>query len=259
MSKYSILWQSSTAIKGFPAYEKAILEHADRILSSEFKISVRGVQNGTSDLHFMSFDFLNNSNVFDSVIRAEKEGFDAVAIGCFLDPILDELREIVDIPVLSLGEAGMLTAGMLGKYFSVISYVPQNNNKIYRELPHKYALSGRTVKFASFDLPLTELEKGFIDAKPVLERFEKAGKEAVNNGAEVLLPGCGCLNLIIVKGGMTQIEGATVLDVSGALMKMTEMMIILKEVSGTKISRKGYYEAPSREQIENTLKIYGKI
>ena len=258
MRDYKILWQSSTAIEGCPDYQKAIERHAKKVLSPGFDISVRGVRSATPDIHFMAFDFLNNANVFDSVLQAEKEGFDAVAIGCFFDPILHELREIVDIPVLSLGEAGMLTACMLGKYFSIISYVPQGNKKVFGELPHKYGLSGRAVKFANFDLPLPELEKGFTNPQPVLERFEKAGRDAIQNGAEVLIPGCGCLNLIIVNGGMNRILGATVLDVSGALMKVTEMMITLKEVSGTTISRMGFYETPSRKQMELALSIYRK-
>ncbi len=96
-----------------PDFQKAIEAHGKKIPSAGFELNVRGVQQGTSDIHFMAFDFLNNSQLFDSVIKAEKEGYDAVAIGCFLDPILDELREVMNIAVLSLGEAGMLTACML--------------------------------------------------------------------------------------------------------------------------------------------------
>jgi len=259
MRKYKILWQSSTAIAEFPEYKNAIEAHAKKILSPNFEIEVRGVQKGTADIHFMVFDFLNNSQLFDSVIRAKKEGYDAVAIGCFMDPILEELREIMDIPVMSLGEAGMLTACMLGKYFSVISYIPQANTKFYRNLAHKYGLLERTASFMSFDLPLAELEKGFKDPGPVIKRFLTAAQKAVEEGAEVLLPGCGCLNLVIMKGKVNQVDGATVLDVTGALMKLTEMMIVLGEISGTKISRKGYFEAPTKEKINEVLKIYGKL
>jgi len=258
MRKYKILWQSSTAIVGFPDYKKAIEAHAKKILNSNFEITVRGVQSGTSDIHFMAFDFLNNYQLFDSVTKAEKEGYDAIAIGCFMDPILDELREIMDIPVLSLGEAGMLTACMLGKYFSVVTYIPQISNKFFSELAHKYGLFDRTTPFTSFDLPLDELEKGFKNPAPVIERFVTAAKEAVKKGAEVILPGCGCLNLVVMNGKMSQVDGATVLDVSGALMKLTEMMIVLREISGTKISRRGYFEAPTEEKIKEVLKIYGK-
>jgi Asp/Glu/hydantoin racemase len=241
-----------------PDYQNAIKSHGKKILSPGFEIKVRGVEKMSSDIHFMCFDFLNNSQVFESVMAAEKEGFDAVAIGCFLDPILDELREVMNIPVMSLGEAGMLTACMLGKYFSVISYVPQSNHKRYRELIHKYGLTDRAAPLTSFNLPLLELENGFKSPKPVIERFKVAAREAVKKGAEVLLPGCGCLNLVLMNRKLSEVDGATVLDVSGALMKLTEMMIVLKEVSGTKVSRKGYYEAPTREKIQEALKIYGK-
>jgi hypothetical protein len=61
-----------------------------------------------------------------------------------------------------------------------------------------------------------------------------------------------------VNGKMSQVGGATVLDVSGALMKLTEMMIVLNKVSGTKISRKGFYEGPTKEKIDEVLKIYRK-
>lgn len=258
MKTHKILWQSSTAIAKMPDYQRAIEAHGKKVLSPGFELKVRGVQQGTSDIHFMAFDFLNNSQLFDSVMQAEKEGYDAVAIGCFLDPILDELREVMSIPVLSLGEAGMLTACMLGKTFSVISYVPQSNNKRYADLVHRYGLKERAAPLISFDLPLPELEKGFNEPKPALQRFEVAAREAVNKGAEVLLPGCGCLNLVLVNAQMNQVAGATVLDVSGALMKLTEMMIVLKEVSGTKISRKGFYEGPTKEKIEEVLRIYRK-
>jgi len=256
MSKYKILWQSSTVIAKFPDYQEAIESHAKRIFSSDFELEVRGVQKGTSEIQFMAFDFLNNFQLFDSVVRAEKEGYDAVAIGCFLDPILDEIREIVNIPVVSLGEAGMLAACMLGKRFSIVSYTSQMKNKRYGDLVHKYGLSERAAPLVSFDLPLTELERGFKNPGPVIKKFSQASIDAIRQGAEVLLPGCGALNLVLIEGSLSKVEGGTVLDVSGALMKMAEMLVILKEVSGTGVSRVGYYEAPPKEMLEQVLEIY---
>jgi allantoin racemase len=256
MGRYRILWQSSTAISKFPDYKAGILRHAKKILSPDIQLEVRGVDKGTSALHFMAFDFLNNAQVFKGLLQAQKEGFDAVAIGCFLDPILDELREVMDIPVQSLGETGMLTACMIGKLFSVVSYVPQLNNKRYAELIHKYGLKERSAGLTSFDLPFEALDNGFKDPSEVIEKFTRAGREAVKKGAEVLLPGCGCLNLILAENHISEIDGATVLDVSGVLMKSAELMLVLRKVSGTRVSRRGFYEAPPRNEIESVLKIY---
>ncbi|MEW6266261.1 MAG: aspartate/glutamate racemase family protein [Thermodesulfobacteriota bacterium] len=256
MKKRKILWQSSTVIARFPDYKEAILRHAGRVLGPRFEVEVRGVEKGTPDIHFMAFDFLNNYQVFQSVTRAEAEGCAGVAIGCFLDPVLDELREVMNIPVLSLAETGMLTACMLGKRFAVVSYIPECNAKRYAELVHKYALTERCAGLTSFNLPFEELDKGFKDPARVIEKFTAAGREAVGKGAEVLLPACGCLNLILTENGINQVDGATVLDVSGTLMKMIELMIVLRETSGTQVSRRGFYESPSRESVRQIVKNY---
>lgn len=252
-----ILWQSSTAIHRFPAYSQAIEAHAGRLLNPGTSLLIRGVQEGTNDLHFRAFDFLNNAQLFDSVVNAEREGCDAVAIGCFIDPILDELREVVDIPVMSLAETGMHLACMLGKRFSVLSYTAPLNGKFYAELVHKYGLQERAAPLVSFELPLDELEAALAgDPTNCLNRLREAGREAVAKGAEVLLLGCGVLNLIAVRNQVNQIEGATLLDVSGALMKMTEAMIALRRVSGVSVSRSGFYAKPTAEQLDKALRLY---
>ena len=256
MSKHRILWQSSTMIGGLPDYEKAIYAHAEKVLSHEFELTVRGVPTGTSQIHFMAFDFLNNVQLFKAVEQAAKEGYDAVALGCFLDPILDELREVMDIPILGLGEAAMLAACMYGKRFSVVTYAPENNAKRFRESIHKYGLSERAAPSTSFSISPAELVDGFTDPGPVVEGFKRAASEATKRGAEVILPGCGLLNLILRIAGISQVENAAVLDVSGVLMKMTEMMVTLKNVSGVHVSRFGYYKSPSKELYNEVRKIY---
>lgn len=256
MTKRRMLWQSSTVIARFPDYRDAILRHAGKVLGPSWEVEVRGVDKGTPDLHFMAFDFLNNFQIYKSVTAAQPQGFDAVAIGCFVDPILDELREVMRIPVLSLAETGMLTACTLGRRFSIVSYVPQLVRKRYAELVHKYGLGERSAGLTSFELPFEELEKGYRNPGSVIDRFRTAAREAIRRGAEVLLPGCGSLNLILAENGVSDVDGATVLDVSGALMKSTEMMVVLGQVSGTRVSRCGLYEAPCEKSIAAVTRQY---
>lgn len=110
-----IAWQSSKAVHKFPAYQRALEEHAGKVMSPGTSISMRGVKYEPSNLDYKCFDFLNNFQLFESVVSAEREGYDAVAVGCFFDPILEELREAVDIPVVSLAETSMHAACMLGR------------------------------------------------------------------------------------------------------------------------------------------------
>jgi Asp/Glu/hydantoin racemase len=242
-------------ISNFPAYKAAIERHAGKILSPHTELEIRGVEKGTSSLGFLSFEFLNNFMVFRSIVKALRKNFDAVAIGCFLDPILDELREILNVPVLSMGETGMHVASMLAKRFSIVQYSPQNLKR-FSQLIEKYRFQSRCT-LTSFELPFEELEQGFERPERVIDKFIEAGKRAVDEGAEALLPGCGCLNLILMENRVNQVEGVTVIDVSGALMKMAETMIVLQKVSGTQVSRKGFYESPRLEEVKNVLALYG--
>jgi len=43
--------------------------------------------------------------ILDEVVRAEREGADAVIVDCALDPSLPALREAVEIPVVGAGQS----------------------------------------------------------------------------------------------------------------------------------------------------------
>lgn len=256
-----ILWQSSTALERFPLYAEAIRSHAQERCAAGTTLAVRGVPALPPDackLHYRAFDFLNNRALFESALRAEREGYDAIALGCFLDPVLDELKEALDIPVLSLGETAMHLACTLGRRFAVLSHTAAFNTKFHADLICKYGLEKHAGPLVSFELPFEELVAG-LNGNPgaCLERIRQAGRAAVAQGAEVILLGCGMMNLIGIRNGLTEIDGAVVLDASGALLKMTEAMVVLRSTSGLRVSRKGYYARPSDAEIDAVARAYG--
>ncbi|MGA2973033.1 MAG: aspartate/glutamate racemase family protein [Candidatus Bathyarchaeia archaeon] len=61
---------------------------------------------------------LNDMEVMESVLQAEKEGYDAVVIGCFWNPCLREARDILDIPVAGATE---FSASLQGTRFAEIT------------------------------------------------------------------------------------------------------------------------------------------
>lgn len=256
-----ILWQSSTAVEHFPLYAEAIRSHARERCAAGTRLDVRGVPGlppGAGSLHYKAFDFLNNRALFESALRAEREGYDAVAVGCFLDPVLDELKEVLDIPVLGLGETALHLACTLGHRFAVLSHTAALNTKFHADLIGKYGLEKHAGPFVSFELPFDQLEAG-LSANPgsCLERIRQAGREAVSQGAEVILLGCGLMNLVGIRNGLTEIDGVPILDISGALIKMTESMVVLRRTSGLRVSRKGYYARPPEAEIDAVARAYG--
>lgn len=258
MEQMKIWWQSSTAIGGFPEYRKAIENHAKKVLNPGTKIEVHGVSQGTSELHYHYFAFLNTQQILENLLRAQREGFDAVAIGCGMDPGLEEAREILDIPVFSLSETGMLIACMLGRKFTVISHHHLLDRKRIDLLIQKYGLESRSVSSEGIKVDLNVLGRAFKNPRPILTQYTKAIKGAIRQGAEVIIPGCNILNLLAVQNHFYKVDGVPILDAAGVLMKITESMVTLKRVSGVQVSRKGLFESPGKELLSNVRKIYGR-
>jgi Asp/Glu/hydantoin racemase len=146
---------------------------------------------------------------------------------------------------------------MYGKKFSIVTYEKQLTEKRYDELIRLYSLQGRAAPMAYFDISLDALVNSFDKPGPVLDEFKKASERAIDKGAEVILPGCGLLNLICVENELTKVCNATVLDVSGALMKTLDAMITLRKKSGITTSRQGLYASPTDAQLQAAKKIYG--
>ena len=56
------------------------------------------------------------------ILSERQHDFDAAIIAAFGDPGLGAARELFDIPVVGLAEAGMLTACMLGGRFAIVTF-----------------------------------------------------------------------------------------------------------------------------------------
>jgi len=255
-----IWWQSSTAIntKELTDYRKALTKHLNSVKRDDTEIMVNGVKKGSLDLHFNSTVALNSfapGGVLDKLIQADREGYDAAAIGCFLDPALQEARELTDIPIFGLAETSMHMACMLGNRFSGIAFCDKQA-QYYDAVVRRYGLESRAVPFASLGIDLTEVQKGFSDPSQIMNLFRKCLKQLGNSGAEVILPACGCVNTIVVREKITEMEGMLILDINALLLKITETMAEFYKLTNVSRSRKLLYQKPTREDIKQILQTY---
>ena len=64
----------------------------------------------------------------------KRDKYDGIIIACFSDPGLDAIKELLDIPVIGVGEAGYHIAAMLGHKFTVLAstskWTPNKENYI---------------------------------------------------------------------------------------------------------------------------------
>ena len=110
-----IWWQSGTPIHRLHDYRTSLSTHLESVKRPDTEIHISGVDDGSMDLHFNAVVAINTyspGGVLNKIIQAADQGYDAVAIGCFLDPAMQEAREVVPIPVFGLGETSMLLACM---------------------------------------------------------------------------------------------------------------------------------------------------
>ncbi len=254
-----IWWQSSTPIHRLHDYRETLTANLNAIKRPDTEIHVSGVDNGSMDLQYNAVVAMNSygaGGVLNKIIQAGDQGYDAVAIGCFLDPAMQAARELVSIPVLGLGEASMLMACMLGDKFSGVAFHAKQS-QYYDRKAFEYGLASRHIPFGDLGIDFNEVQKGFSSPTEMRERFISEAKRLAAQGAEVILAACATVNAIIRKENINEVDGATVLDCNAALLKMTEAMADLKACIGVGASQRLMYQRPARKSRDDWMRIYG--
>jgi allantoin racemase len=167
-------------------------------------------------------------------------GCDVAVVAAFGDPGLGGARELLSIPVIGLAEAAMLTACMLGRNFSVVTFsaalVPW-----YRECVEYNGLASR---FSG----IHHVEGGFADISTV--RHEKqellvqlCDRAVREDGADVIiLGGAPLAGLATEIGGKVSVP---LVDGVGAAVRQAETLFALHPVK----ARAGSYKQPDAKQI----------
>ncbi len=216
-----------------------------------FRFSEWGM--GPIDMAFYRYiDHLASRMVYYSARNAREEGFDAVVINCFGDPMLWELRQALDIPVVGIGESAMLTATLMGYKFGIVHISPYNIPETEEHLA-KYGLKERCVGQRPIDSWNAGLEEGLTDSRQTVEAFITTARKLIDDGAEVIIPGCSLMSPTmrltpgaeaLYPGGLTEVDGVPVVDVVSATLKMAETMASLYRAGSGWVSRKLLFAQP---------------
>lgn len=258
-----IWWQNSApvhATKECAGFIDALSQHLNAIKRSDTKIAFNSVDHGSLDLDFNATVALNTfgpGGFLNKLIEAERQQYDAIAVGCFLDPALDEARELIDIPIFGLAETAMHVACTMGAKFSGIAF-SEKHAQFLNGLVRKYGLESRAVPFTSLGMGLDRLfGEGYSDASQILDLVRKSVKQLTDAGAEVILPACSAIGMLLVKEKISEMDGALILDVNALLLKNVEAMVEYHTLTGIKTrSRKLLYKKPSQDKMDKILEIY---
>lgn len=262
------IWhQSMTDLDRLPGYRSMLREHAERIAGGDFSVDLHGVAGETYPEGFAPVEMTRfrwaHSLVFNqiiaNVIRAEEEGYAAVAISCFIDPGLELARSAVDIPVVSSCETALLVAGTLGSSIGLIT-IDRSMVAILRELCGRYGYADRVNAISLLEPAMDEfeLDEAFAGRGPLFERFAAAARRQIEAGVDVLVPAEGVLNLALVRNGIRDVDGVPVLDSYGALLRFSEMQSKLSRAGALAVSRHGIYAKAPRALMDRLRALTGQ-
>lgn len=255
-----IWWQSSTPLQsqGLTDYRTHLVRHVNACKRPDTEVHFSGVDEGSLALDYdavVEMNAMGRGGVLSKIVQAEAEGFDAVAIGCMLDPAMLEGRELVDIPVVSMGEATMLTACMLGQTFSGVAFSDKQALRYTRQ-GYAMGLRDRMVCFETMGIDFPTLAAGFKNPEPMVEAFNRAARKLVAQGVEVIIPACATLDLFLAEARIDEIDGARVMHADATLIKLAETFVDLAKL-GVTVSRKLLYQGPRDARREEILATYG--
>jgi allantoin racemase len=233
----------------------------DAVKQPDTELVFRFPRRGLTGLEGEMYSYLHHlaaTEIFHAVVKAEQDGFDGALVACFHDPMLWDIRQAVDIPVVGFGESSMVLATLMGRKFGVVTISPYSVHDTEENIT-KYGLSERCAGVRCISDSGREQEEAMADARMAIEAFQTAGRELIDRGAEILIPGCGLMAPVLrfapgaeaqYPKGLQDVDGVPIADVYGNAIKCLETLVMLRQAGSCWISRKGLYARASEPALD---------
>ncbi|MFH1652114.1 MAG: aspartate/glutamate racemase family protein, partial [Chloroflexota bacterium] len=180
----------------YQSFYDLVRTNYEMVKRPDTEIAVRdvptGMPSGVAD--YLGLRPIHDRELLKSMLRAEKEGCDAVVGACFFDGAILAAGNLMDIPVVPIAETAMHLARIMGSRFAIVTtrprYVPimeahlqEVNMRLFAIEPHPVRHLARGENFSPPRKP--------GDEGPFIEDFRNTARECIRDGAEVIIVGCG--------------------------------------------------------------------
>ena len=242
-----ILWSEATrgAAEMQPLW-RMLDEYFPRIARGGTAVVRRHLPRSGDYVRSLATEALNNAAIIDGTLAAEREGYDAVVLGCWADPLW-ELRAELEIPVVGIGEASLHVAAMLGARFAVVTVAPGVIPVIEQDL-RRYGLEARAIARPVRSLsPPSDAEmllESITDPhKRLIPELQSVARQCIDDGAEIIVVGCGWYGPILSLHGYNEVPGTgvPVVDASAVGIKLAEALVDLNRSIGLTKSSALYF------------------
>lgn len=200
-------------------------------------VDIRDVASGPASIESMYEEYLSIPATVEEALKLEAEGYDAIILGCYGDPGLDALRELVSIPIIGPGEATALMATALGHRFSIITITESVIAFTERQV-RNVGVGEKLASVRVVGIPVLELHH---DREKTIEATIREGQRAMSEDrADTLILGCMSMGFLHVAEAASEELGIPVLNPGKVSLKFAEAQV----GSGYTHSRKAYIQPP---------------
>ena len=260
------IWYQSLVEGGrVPSYFEGLAERARLIarpgVEVKFESMPEGVYGPHAPAEVVIYPYLMSLHIqfiLDNALRAQAEGYDVFAVGSVQDPGLEEVRSLLDIPVVSYGEAAMHFACILASRFVVIAFQDGFDQMMDLRI-RRLGLAERGLPTMIMDATFSDVGKAQGNPDDALvTRFIAKAREAIALGAEAIIPGQLYLSEAIARAGVTRIDEVPIIDGLVSTLKMAEAMADFKRF-GISVTRRGYTHArPPADMVAYARRLHGR-
>jgi allantoin racemase len=235
-----VLWINPV---GTAKFDDALAEELERVKRPETEVEVRSLPEGPTHLEYHAYEAEVVPPMLRMIAAAEREGFDAVAIGCFYDTGLRPAREIAErLAVAAPCESCLHVAATLGNTFSILGVtrktIPEMHDNVAR-----YGFRDRLASFRVLGMGVDDLH---VDPELTCSRLLADGRAAIEEDrAEVLV--LGCTIQYGLHATLQRELGVPVVDPVVATFKYAELLGELADLGWTTSNVGGYKAAPAAE------------
>ena len=211
--------------------------YLQRHAARDTEVDITDIPEGPGSIESMYEEYLSIPETVQRAHELQADGWDGILLGCYGDPGLGALREIVDIPVVGAGQATALMASAVGRRYSVITVT----DSVIGPLEETLKNSGGGDKLASVravNIPVLDLHH---DRELAIEATLGEARKAIENDrADTLIVGCMSMGFLEIPEACQAELGVPFLNPARVQLKFLEAML----GAGLSHSKRAYMTPP---------------
>ena len=148
-------------------------------------------------------------------------------------------------------------AAQLGDCVGIVNFIAALEPQLRRNM-RNYGLERVVGPIAQVNAEFTDVMAAYDSPAALVGAFKDAARRVIAQGANVIVPGEGPLNVFLADQGISRVDDVPVLDSLGTLLAVAELRAAQYRRSGLRPARSGFhYAQPPRPLLDAARQWYG--